>query len=1448
MSIRKGDTVIAGAYNLEKVQDGVARRNVGDVFWTMRKDTSNDGINGAYDCNGREFLSTDFQGDQSPYTLLVEGLLPSVTYEQYEQELTNNNGNCGYFALDTTAQKFKVPTYSEISILSGNLQDIGKYIPDGVPETALGSITVKGNVQSNGIAQLDINESGYYEQWYSNDMGLLSQEPITEADVTLGNEVDQVKPKTITLRAMIQLATRGQDISIKQYTDQLDGLVEVAQESANLAQQAAINAAIILKGEYSTTVTYAMNNAVTVTTEEGTQYYISLISDNLNNPVTDTTKWTPWIFIPFVQDGTTGLGVDIGTIITSLKTVPPTGFDKCDGTEVTKTQNENLYQACTSNVQLPVVSLTSLTLIGNSPCASSNENIIANQTETTSDTSVVGSVTFASDVKFYTMNGKDDNSFIGNPIDVSNQTVSIGYVGPTTGTELRWVALGGQIPEGATHAFLVSDTPASKEVYEGTAQPDTSAYTGGSLALLWVDVENNKIYYKTRTAATEAFGEWIEQTDAYIPLTLTSTNGTVAYSRYNNITLEDLNDYSYTQYISNGNCGYLGVDTTLEKVKLPTLNQIFLQGASGQPGLFIEAGLPNIEGEWIGKYKNNTTTVGLSPQGTLSGCYKRGSTVGFNIDNDSLGVNGGNAIAFDASTYNKIYGNSTTVQPESVCVNYYICTSPYSEVVAGATFTPQTQTVETGIELSWTNDRGLVNPTSVVIPKGPQGEAAFSVEIGDVTSSTTPSVTNSGTAQNQIWDITLPKTLGLSLFDIVTKDHILTFEESAGLGLQGTYVYKTAVPGSRYGYPDFYAKCVEEMTAATDEAFTQPILTSNGTMGGNNFAVACSSYYANNDNYNAWRAFNGVIDVQTDLWACANGSDNAFLDFYNPQALKVTSLTVLNRYSGTVGAIRTGNIQACNDGSSWQTIKTFSNDVTTANTSWTIDLSDNENYYCYYRINCLTFDGGYCGINQLTINAFILGKRNSNGHIFYDIAQKSLADSYYEKTGACWMYGVDTTNERIFLPRTTRFQFTSDTSKVGAYQEAGLPNIEGRAGINSKTQSGAFYRISDGLGYPASEGATHSTAFDASSSNPIYGSSDTVTPAATNQLLYIVVGNTEVESAATDITDVTTTENDTIPLFTGMYYDFVPNHVSWLKAGQQANSGGLYTSAYNTLVSELTNPTYGLKVIDVDDMEADTDYSLYWKVDQTNQTFTTPTRTEERILVAKKEPTTEDPTWYNWYSDGWLEQGGQGLDSNNITSRTFSFLKPYQSKPVVLAIQNAVPETNLGYVTTGPTSTDVLIRSSASWIAYQWYACGYGSIPQLTNYTEDIKLYFKVNNAVQNKQLIDIGEVTEALADKIGTTECKAYITETYENGTSGYVVYSNGLCEQWGVKPYISGQEIVKLLKNYINTDYNVQTTYNSGNLSNGAMCVYNMTTTSFDVKLWSTQAVFWRACGYIS
>lgn len=67
---------------------------------------------------------------------------------------------------------------------------------------------------------------------------------------------------------------------------------------------------------------------------------------------------------------------------------------------------------------------------------------------------------------------------------------------------------------------------------------------------------------------------------------------------------------------------------------------------------------------------------------------------------------------------------------------------------------------------------------------------------------------------------------GYSLFDLVLKDHELTYEESEGFGLQGTWVYKTAVTGERYGYEDFYNQCLAEKAEATSIRTT----LGNGTL------------------------------------------------------------------------------------------------------------------------------------------------------------------------------------------------------------------------------------------------------------------------------------------------------------------------------------------------------------------------------------------------------------------------------------------------------------------------------------------------------------------------------------------------------------------------------------------------------------------------------------------
>ena len=53
------------------------------------------------------------------------------------------------------------------------------------------------------------------------------------------------------------------------------------------------------------------------------------------------------------------------------------------------------------------------------------------------------------------------------------------------------------------------------------------------------------------------------------------------------------------------------------------------------------------------------------------------------------------------------------------------------------------------------------------------------------------------------------------LFDVVSKDSVLSFSEKQGFELLGSYVYKNALAGTRYGYPDFYNKCIEEMQEST---------------------------------------------------------------------------------------------------------------------------------------------------------------------------------------------------------------------------------------------------------------------------------------------------------------------------------------------------------------------------------------------------------------------------------------------------------------------------------------------------------------------------------------------------------------------------------------------------------------------------------------------------------
>ena len=218
------------------------------------------------------------------------------------------------------------------------------------------------------------------------------------------------------------------------------------------------------------------------------------------------------------------------------------------------------------------------------------------------------------------------------------------------------------------------------------------------------------------------------------------------------------------------------------------------------------------------------------------------------------------------------------------------------------------------------------------------------------------------------------------LFDSILKDHLLTYEESKGLALQGTYVYKEAIAGSRYGYPDFYNKCLEEY-----------------------------------------------------------------------------------------------------------------NEATTTET-----------------------------INGVTV------KVHSNGHKFYNINDKAYIDEFFNTMGSAWFYGVDTENERIFLPRDKYFAikgvassipvvgnglslgFTDGVNFAGTMHNSNALDV--RANAYGKNIGESYSGSSTGLSNTTVIGITT----DASKSGLVANSSNVI---QTNEdkYLYICVGNTTNYEGMTDV-------------------------------------------------------------------------------------------------------------------------------------------------------------------------------------------------------------------------------------------------------------------------------------------------------------------------------------------
>jgi len=177
--------------------------NVGDIFLTMRNDSE---LNGAVECNGATYNTTDFIGAQSIGALLVAGKIPYVSLADYATALATN-GSVGAFGWDggsTTA--FRVPLLNDIFIETGTATQIGDYLKPGLPDHTHTVSTYDSTFTFAG---------GTYGGLTAYKTRVTSA--ASESNPIYGNSTT-VQPNAVRYRAMVQLATGATDEALETCT------------------------------------------------------------------------------------------------------------------------------------------------------------------------------------------------------------------------------------------------------------------------------------------------------------------------------------------------------------------------------------------------------------------------------------------------------------------------------------------------------------------------------------------------------------------------------------------------------------------------------------------------------------------------------------------------------------------------------------------------------------------------------------------------------------------------------------------------------------------------------------------------------------------------------------------------------------------------------------------------------------------------------------------------------------------------------------------------------------------------------------------------------------------------------------------------------------------------------------------------------------------------------
>lgn len=451
------------------------------------------------------------------------------------------------------------------------------------------------------------------------------------------------------------------------------------------------------------------------------------------------------------------------------------------------------------------------------------------------------------------------------------------------------------------------------------------------------------------------------------------------------------------------------------------------------------------------------------------------------------------------------------------------------------------------------------------------------------------------------------------------------------------------------------------------------------------------------------------------------------------------------------------------------------------------------------------------------------------------------------KLGQCGKFVIDDEAGTIRLPAIININGLTDLSKAGLIKEESLPNIKGQlvcfwGNFQPQHFSGAF--VGGSVKRNAASNGTNSGSdeayFDASGSSSTYQDNASVQQEAV-QYPYVICVNTGVEEAERPINNYQV--NNTNSYGDNKYVgNTILNNLSWLRSVGQENPAGVHQDFFNWAVANIGQP-FGAGYIKESTATDITEYDLV--IDQAKQTFILPTLNgSENTMSAKYSAMSITGSPYNFIApaNGWLYMSG-------TADKDIQYITVYIDKAKTTPIigRNPLTGASITYLVPVFKGQEVIIEYTASNISRCKfiYAKGNGN------------LYYYVGDTLQNADLINIARIQEQITDINAST--RSYLVESYVNGQSGYRLYSDGFCEQWGysdqdenilrkitfLKPYKDTNYVVTLGASNINDPKN----QNSRIAKIRSITTTNMVVVGvYDNNILNDFHFYWQTCGYVA